>query len=117
LLKQKSGSEWSRIELQPKSALTNPSLGVFDDAVYEQGTVPLAPGDRFCVYTDGVTDCPDSGDRPFGERRLRDLLTRHDDRPLPAAKAAILEELREHAGGALTADDTTLLMVEVTAAA
>jgi sigma-B regulation protein RsbU (phosphoserine phosphatase) len=117
LLKQRKGGDWSRVELPADSGLTNPSLGVFDDALFEQGTLPLAPGDRFCLYTDGVTDCPDPADQPFGERCLRDALARHDQHPLSTAKAGILNELRRHAAGPLTADDTTLLMVEVMAVA
>jgi sigma-B regulation protein RsbU (phosphoserine phosphatase) len=109
LLKQRKGGDWSRVEL-PGSARTNPSLGIFDDARFEQGTLPLQPGDRFCVYTDGVTDCPSPDDQPFGEFRLKDALARRDGQPVATAKAGILEDLRSYAGGALTADDTTLVV-------
>jgi sigma-B regulation protein RsbU (phosphoserine phosphatase) len=117
LLKRSKGADWSAILLPNGNQGTNPSLGVFPDAHFEQGTLPLAAGDRFCVYTDGVTDCPSPGDQPFGVQRLRDVLSRYDDQPPAAAKAGIVEELRAHADGPLKDDDTTLLIVEVSVAA
>ncbi len=121
MLRQKSmngssASGWEVVEIPRRPGAVNTSLGVFPDAEFEQAMLPLAVGDRFCVYTDGVTDCPDPRDRPFGDRRLREVLGGLNDRTLPEAKTGVLRELEKYAGGPLRADDTTLLMVEVRAA-
>jgi sigma-B regulation protein RsbU (phosphoserine phosphatase) len=113
LLSQKHGGVWSPVEIPRSPELFNAALGVFPEARYEQATLTLGHGDRFCVYTDGITECPDPQDEPFGDRRLRDLLRQVNDRALPAAKIHVLQELQAFAGGPLTADDTTLVMVEV----
>lgn len=111
LLHQTDGAAW--VALEPKRSSANPALGVFEDAAYEQWTVPLGAGDRFCVYTDGIIECPDAQERPWGARRFREALARHDERPLPEAKMGVLAEVERFAGGRIEADDATLLMVEV----
>jgi serine phosphatase RsbU (regulator of sigma subunit) len=111
LLRQSRGASWSMLE--PKRSKANPALGVFEDAVFEQWTIPLSTGDRFCVYTVGIIECPDARDQPWGVRRFREALARQDDRPLPEAKAGVLAEVERFAGGKIAADDATLLMVEV----
>ena len=115
LLRQKRAGDWSAVEIPRRAGAVNPSLGVFPDASFEQASLPLTAGDRFCVYTDGVTDCPDPQDQPFGDRRFRETLHGHNERPLTEAKCGVVRELEHYAGGKLTADDTTLLMVEVRA--
>ena len=46
-----------------------PLLGVVPDAVFEQDTVPLAPGDAIVLYTDGLTDAH-APERMLGESDL-----------------------------------------------
>jgi sigma-B regulation protein RsbU (phosphoserine phosphatase) len=111
LLRQKEGAAWVALEQRRSNA--NPALGVFEDAAFEQWTMPLGPGDRFCVYTDGIIECPDAREQPWGPRRFREALTRYDGRPLPEAKTGVLAEVERFAGGRIAADDVTLLMVEV----
>ena len=111
LLRQRAGSPW--LALEPSHSRANPALGVFEDAAYEQWTLPLSAGDRFCVYTDGIIERPDTCEQPWGARRFREALARHDERPLPEAKSGVLAEVERFAGGGFAVDDETLLMVEV----
>ena len=113
LLRQKPGAPWSALEPPQSNRLGNPALGVFEDAAYEQWTVPLAAGDRFCMYTDGIIECPDARDQPWGAKRFRESLARQNERSLAYAKKAVLGEVEQFAGGRLEADDATLLIVEV----
>jgi len=113
LLRQKAGAQWNAIAVPASPGLINTALGIFADARYEQHTVALGGGDRFCVYTDGVTDCPNPDAEAFGDRRLRALLNTLSDQPLAEAKRRVLDALRAYAGGPLDADDTTLVLAEV----
>jgi serine phosphatase RsbU (regulator of sigma subunit) len=111
LLHQRGRAAW--VALEPPRSSVNPALGVFQDAVYEQWTMPLGARDRFCVYTDGIIECPDAQEQPWGALRFREALAKHDERPLPEAKVGVLAEVERFAGGTIAADDATLLMVEV----
>lgn len=113
LLRQRQRAGWAALEPTGLTPLANPALGVFEDAAYEQWTLPLDAGDRFCVYTDGIIECPDAQEKPWGERRFREALARQDERPLAEAKTGVLAEVERFAGGRIGADDATLLMVEV----
>jgi len=115
LLRQKPGAPWAAMEPLSSSAFVNPALGVFEDATYEQWTLRLEKGDRFCVYTDGIIEAPDPAEQPWGPRRFREALERQDAESLPQAKAAVLAEIERFTGEGLRADDATLLMVEVRA--
>jgi sigma-B regulation protein RsbU (phosphoserine phosphatase) len=47
-----------------------PVLGVFSDGVYEEASVPIRPGDRVILFTDGITEARNAADEEFGEERL-----------------------------------------------
>jgi sigma-B regulation protein RsbU (phosphoserine phosphatase) len=50
---------------------TGPAIGLFEEAVWEQSTIPLAPGHALLIYTDGVTEAKDPSGALFGEERLQ----------------------------------------------
>ena len=49
-------------------------LGLFPDADYEAGEVPLLPGDVLVAFTDGVSEALNPAGEEFGEARLEALL-------------------------------------------
>ena len=49
-------------------------IGLIDGATYDQVTVPLVPGDRLVVVSDGFTECPLPDGRDFGEDGLIESL-------------------------------------------
>jgi sigma-B regulation protein RsbU (phosphoserine phosphatase) len=60
-----------------------PILGAFKDAVFDEGTVQLHPGDAVVVFSDGVTEAVNDDGEEFGENRLWECLEAH--RHMPAA--------------------------------
>jgi phosphoserine phosphatase RsbU/P len=87
-------------------------LGIEPDADYEEHAVELFPGDRLCLFTDGVTDSKDPAGAPFGSDRLSARIaaaTGHADVVLKR----LLAQLTDFRGGRLVADDETLLVAEV----
>jgi serine phosphatase RsbU (regulator of sigma subunit)/PAS domain-containing protein len=67
---------------------TSPLLGVYDEAEYVTSRVSVLPGDRFLLYTDGVTDAPGSTDR-FGEVRLVEAFRALDPRVTQIAETIL----------------------------
>jgi serine phosphatase RsbU (regulator of sigma subunit) len=63
-------------------------MGISDSAVYKDSEVSLAPGDRFMLLTDGLTDISVGlGNPPLASADLRDMFLEGVDLPV-----------REHVG-------------------
>jgi phosphoserine phosphatase RsbU/P len=86
-------------------------LGVFPQAVYDQETLTLEPGDLLVLFSDGVTEAFDAAGEQFGEERLRTCL----DANRQCSPAELLERLlsavRNFALGAPQYDDVTALVL------
>ncbi|WP_405855171.1 serine/threonine-protein phosphatase [Streptomyces sp. NBC_00090] len=75
--------------------------------------LPLEPGDRVLCFTDGLVEEHESGQEPFGEEQLIDLVNRLEetDQGVRAVARDLSHTLRR-ARGEATTDDATLLLVE-----
>lgn len=104
---------WKSAPALDGAALANMALGVSPDAVYSQQAMPLTPGDRLFLYTDGVVEAFDTEENQFGQHRLLDVLHEHAEKSLPELKNAVLAALRLHTGGPFRHDDVTFLAAEV----
>jgi sigma-B regulation protein RsbU (phosphoserine phosphatase) len=87
-------------------------LGVFPEAAYDEAELPLAPGDRLIVYTDGITEAEDPGGHEYGEERLIAAARRLDNRDAAALQAGLFSEVAAFAAGPLQ-DDATLIVAIV----
>jgi sigma-B regulation protein RsbU (phosphoserine phosphatase) len=87
--------------------------GVNPDMKYQEDRLPLSPGDKFVLCTDGITDIPNAEGERFGFHRLYDCL--RENAELSAAKLleAIVAAVTAHANGLPRTDDQTLLIMEV----
>lgn len=95
--------------------LTGFPVGMLPDATYEDVSLAFRAGDRLAVYSDGVIDCTNRDDVPFGEDRLADLLDSVRDQSVEHATNYIRHHLMSWAGGRALADDVSLLLIERTA--
>lgn len=87
-------------------------LGVMEEATYATSTIRLTPGDRLLLYTDGVTEAMDAGQRLFSDERLLGEMA-----GLAAAEPRrmverIMAAVHAHAGGTPQSDDITLLALQ-----
>jgi sigma-B regulation protein RsbU (phosphoserine phosphatase) len=91
-----------------------PVLGPVVHARYEEEVLPLAPGDRLVLVTDGILEAsPDGpGGEELGETRLIAHLARCDGVPAAEAARAVLTFARDFAGGRL-GDDATAVVADV----
>jgi serine phosphatase RsbU (regulator of sigma subunit) len=87
-------------------------LGVFPDTDYAGGEVALSRGDRFLLYTDGITEARGADEEEFGDERLTAALVRHRHLDAAGLHAAVLAEVTAFAVDGFE-DDVTLLAVGV----
>jgi sigma-B regulation protein RsbU (phosphoserine phosphatase) len=88
-------------------------IGILPEPGYEALPVALPPGARLVLYSDGVTDCRDASDAPYGAERLQQLLCAHDGAPMATAGEQLQAALHAWRGGAALEDDVTFLALEV----
>lgn len=88
------------------------ALGIVDAdtfaAIIADRTVPFAAGSMFVLYTDGLSEAPNSEGKEFGGVRVADVVhARFGDSPREI-NAAVMDAARQFCGGAFQ-DDFTLL--------
>jgi sigma-B regulation protein RsbU (phosphoserine phosphatase) len=86
-------------------------IGMIEEAVFEDESLVLEPGDRLYFYTDGVIEALNGDEEEFGPARLLDEIARWRDHPLRAGLDRIAAAVRAWCGGRLK-DDVSLLAVE-----
>ena len=89
-------------------------LGVMVSASYATETVPIGPGARLILYSDGITEAHGAGDDLFGVERLRAFADAERGRPVQAFADSLLASVRAFAGrGSPAHDDITLVVADV----
>jgi len=91
----------------------NIPLAIDLDTHYPQLMIPMAPGDRLFVYTDGIIDAPSPEGERFGLARLKDVLDANAGFPLSELKSAVLKTLNQYTEKELSHDDVTLIALEI----
>lgn len=94
---------------------SGPALGMLPDEVYAAATVPLSPGDRVFVFTDGLYEAADAQGEEFGPARLRAALAAQAGLATPALLDGLLTTVKAFgaaAGGGGFADDICILGVD-----
>ena len=91
----------------------NIPLAVDLETHYGQITIPMVPGDRLFVYTDGIIDAPNPEGESFGLTRLKDALDANVGAPLSELKSAVLKTLIQYTEKKLNHDDVTLIALEI----
>ncbi len=105
--------------LAPDGLVVGLSLddGSLFESLLEEVTVPLAPGDLFMLFTDGMSEMMNPQHDCFGEARLGELAGLHRDLPLDQLADRLVAEVRAFGAGAGQHDDMTMLLLRVEAAA
>jgi sigma-B regulation protein RsbU (phosphoserine phosphatase) len=88
-------------------------LAAFDHATYAETTRPLEPGDRFLLYTDGVTEAANSQGDAFGQDELSSRLRQTSALTPAAAADQIVSAVQQWS--ASQDDDLTVLICDYSA--
>lgn len=86
-------------------------LGLFEDAVYEVGTVLLEPQDRLVVFTDGFSETWNSKGEELGEDGLSKFVADLAGASAAAMKEHLLKKADAFAEGLKATDDRTIIVV------
>lgn len=92
--------------LKTKSGLI---LAGMEDICYRKNEMMLSPGDRICLYTDGVTEATTNENIMYGEKRLLDLVNSIENENPRELCERIEDEVNLFVGEAPQFDDITIL--------
>ncbi len=93
-----------------------PVMGRLGRALYDETSLPLEPGDRLLLFTDGIPEALSPAGEPFGDERLQALLAAHAPQTAEQIAEALLARLAEWTGrSAAFEDDLTFVVAGVTA--
>jgi len=85
------------------------------ERLLEEATLPIAAGDLFLLYTDGLTEAMNPAGDFFGEDRLSALVQSNGTAPFPQLRDEILTAITTFVGSAEQQDDMTMLLLRVQA--
>jgi len=85
-------------------------LGLFEDTVFESDTIPITPGDRLFLYTDGVTEIVDAKGNEYGEVALQQLLLDIREEPCDTIVSTAVKKAIQFGNGCLV-DDVTVMCI------
>jgi serine phosphatase RsbU (regulator of sigma subunit) len=85
-------------------------LGVFPEAIIEEETAMLEPGDCLLLYTDGITEARNAAGDLFEEERLEAVIAEQDGESADGLLQAIVAAVEEFVGDTPQADDFTLVV-------
>jgi sigma-B regulation protein RsbU (phosphoserine phosphatase) len=84
------------------------------DGDYPVCEIPVATGDRFLLYTDGVSEPENAAGEAFGDHRLEQVLRDNRSRPVAELSLLLLNEIRAWQPAATPQqDDITFLVIDV----
>jgi len=90
-------------------------LGSFFGVTYDEVRLPIAPGDRFVFCSDGVFEAMNVHGEEFSAARLIDVIRSLGQVTAAEMVAAIGEAVQAHRAGFPPNDDTTIVVLRVTA--
>jgi len=86
-------------------------IGLFEEWSCSIQESCLGPGDTLALYTDGVTESPNSAGEEFGDERLLASLRRHNAMGAWAMAQAVVQDV-EHFSAGDQFDDITLIIAK-----
>jgi sigma-B regulation protein RsbU (phosphoserine phosphatase) len=88
-------------------------FGVTQEADYPVCELSIHSGDRFLLYTDGVTEPQNASDDYFGDRKLEQVVRDNQSRPPSELSEQLLSEIRLWQSASMAQDDITLIVIDV----
>jgi phosphoserine phosphatase RsbU/P len=89
-------------------------LGVLPDSDYPLYNLKILPGDRFLLYTDGITEAENALGQPFGDHKFEEVVQRNSSLTPADLSDKLLAEIRQWQPASVTQrDDITLIVIDV----
>jgi sigma-B regulation protein RsbU (phosphoserine phosphatase) len=90
-------------------------LGVDATGYFPEARMPLAAGDKYVLYTDGIIECSTAEGKPLGRRGFATLAARHAHAEARSMAQGLSSNLAEVFGKDELEDDCTFVIVEIPA--
>lgn len=107
------GARGAPEQLAADAGAGGPPLCFIDDFAYPVQQLRLAPGDRLCMFTDGITEAANRDEALYGKERVEAALA---GVPPGASAHAVTQALRDDVAlfvaGAEASDDMAILVVQ-----
>ena len=104
---------WREHKLEPIES-NGILLGVIPDPDFPVRDIPIKPGDRFLLCTDGVIEPENARGDSFGGRKLEQVLCDNQLRSPSGLSEQLLSEIRHWRPASTTQqDDITLIIIDV----
>lgn len=87
-------------------------LAGMEDIHYRGGSLTLEAGDKIFLYTDGVTEATNAGNKLYGMQRLGNILRENSTKSPTEILPAVREDIDSFVGSAPQFDDITMLCLE-----
>ena len=95
-------------------SFSGPPAGLMDGIEYPVGQAALQPGDRLCLFTDGVTEAMNADGDMFGLERLEaTLATAPEGLDSTEIIAHLTTALANFTGDAEQSDDVTVMVITI----
>ena len=89
-------------------------IGVTNQPEYPVRDIPLCPGDRLLLYTDGVIEPKNAEGDSFGDSKLEQVVRKNQSRVPPELADQLLSEIRNWQPASIAQqDDITLIFIDV----
>jgi DNA-binding response OmpR family regulator len=88
-------------------------LGIFDDAGFEEETLPLKANDSLVFYTDGITEAESISDEIYGTKRLVEVIVKNADLSPEKLCRNIEEDLIKFTSVMQHSDDLTIVVIKI----
>jgi sigma-B regulation protein RsbU (phosphoserine phosphatase) len=90
-----------------------PVLGMFDQAQYATATMPLTPGDKVLIFTDGLFEVEDPSGELYDQSRLIAAVSRRGNLGAADLCREVLAEVQDFAASHEFSDDVCVVAFEV----
>lgn len=92
-----------------RGAVLGPTPQAFFEERLIEDVIPLEPGDRFLLITDGVNEAMAPGEKEFGMEHLRKRLASESDGRSADFLRRLIDQIDIHRGGGEQSDDITVV--------
>jgi phosphoserine phosphatase RsbU/P len=89
-------------------------FGFLQESDYPVRDMPLRPGDRFLLYTDGVVEPENAAGEFFGDHKLEQVIRQNQSQPPSELSDQLLSEIRRWRPASIPQqDDITIIVIDI----
>jgi serine phosphatase RsbU (regulator of sigma subunit) len=79
---------------------------------YQNDEIPIKPGDRLLIYSDGISEAMNKRMEEFGDEKLREIFQRDNGDSANESIEKIIAAVNLHFGDASQNDDMTMIILK-----